>query len=66
MISKSNVIMSCTPPHSPRGPKIQQDSWDDCNTPSINLYNPSKSTPPRSPRNSDYFDHPLKSPNASR
>lgn len=38
-----------TPPQSPRAPKIQQQSWDDCGTPPISLYEPdaqNRSRPP--------------------
>lgn len=32
-----------TPPLSPRAPKIQQQSWDDCGSPPIDLFNPNES-----------------------
>lgn len=36
--------MACSrsPPSSPRAPKIQQQSWDDCGTPPIDLFDPDK------------------------
>lgn len=55
--------MSCrTPPASPRAPKIQHQSWDDCGTPPIDLFIPSQNTSPRSPSR---FDAP-KSPKSPR
>lgn len=34
--------MACSrsPPSSPRAPKIQQESWDDCGTPPVDLFDP--------------------------
>uniref|UniRef100_A0A336MK16 CSON000949 protein n=1 Tax=Culicoides sonorensis TaxID=179676 RepID=A0A336MK16_CULSO len=57
--------MACSrsPPASPRAPKIQQQSWDDSDTPPIDLYDPSHHSPPRSPGRVNYYDHPLNSPN---
>lgn len=40
------------PPSSPRAPKIQQQSWDDCGSPPIDLFDPNNhraSSPPPSP-----------------
>lgn len=40
--------MACsrsTPPSSPRAPKIQQQSWDDCSTPPIDLFDPNDPEP---------------------
>lgn len=39
------------PPSSPRAPKIQQQSWDDCGSPPIDLFDPNKRdiSPPLSP-----------------
>lgn len=36
--------MACsrTPPASPRAPKIQQQSWDDCSTPPVDIFDPRK------------------------
>lgn len=52
--------MSCrTPPASPRAPKIQHQSWDDCGTPPVDLFIPS------SPRSPSRFDPP-KSPKSPR
>lgn len=74
LISKSHCgsivtgKMSCsrTPPSSPRAPKIQQQSWDDCGTPPIDLFDPSKDIhSPRSPSTRNHFDPPL-SPKAYR
>lgn len=47
MINKNKLIMACSrsPPPSPRAPKIQQQSWDDCGTPPIELYDPNKPHP---------------------
>lgn len=33
---------SSPPPSSPRAPKIQQESWDDCESPPIDLFDPNK------------------------
>lgn len=56
--------MSCqrSPPSSPRAPKIQQQSWDDCGTPPIDLYDPNVHSPPRSPSRYE----PPKSPKSPR
>ncbi|GAB0097850.1 hypothetical protein DMENIID0001_135280 [Sergentomyia squamirostris] len=53
-----------TPPHSPKAPKIQQQSWDDCNTPPIDIFDPNHSSPPQSPSIS--FEPPPKSPKSPR
>lgn len=37
---------SQSPPRSPRAPKIQHQSWDDCGTPPIDLFDPSIDSPP--------------------
>lgn len=37
------------PPSSPRAPKIQQQSWDDCGSPPIDLFDPNKQNMPESP-----------------
>lgn len=62
--------MACSrsPPASPRAPKIQQQSWDDCDTPPIDLFDPNRRTPPRSPsRNHEFNDQqPPKSPRSPR
>lgn len=55
--------MSCrTPPASPRAPKIQHQSWDDCGTPPVDLFIPSQNSSPRSPSRFD----PPKSPKSPR
>lgn len=58
--------MSC--PASPRGLKIQQDSWDDNDSPPIDLYNPSNPRPlSRSPsRKSQKVLPPINCPNVPR
>uniref|UniRef100_A0A1B0C919 Uncharacterized protein n=2 Tax=Lutzomyia longipalpis TaxID=7200 RepID=A0A1B0C919_LUTLO len=53
-----------TPPHSPKAPKIQQQSWDDCNTPPIDIFDPNHTSPPQSP--SITFEPPPKSPKSPR
>uniref|UniRef100_A0A1B0DE63 Uncharacterized protein n=2 Tax=Phlebotomus papatasi TaxID=29031 RepID=A0A1B0DE63_PHLPP len=53
-----------TPPHSPKAPKIQQQSWDDCNTPPIDIFDPNHSSSPQSP--SITFEPPPKSPKSPR
>lgn len=60
--------MACSrsPPSSPRAPKIQQQSWDDSNTPPIDLYDPNYHSPIRSPNKTVYYDNPLKSPTGAR
>ncbi|XP_063709642.1 uncharacterized protein LOC134838112 isoform X1 [Culicoides brevitarsis] len=60
--------MACSrsPPASPRAPKIQQQSWDDSDTPPIDLYDPNNHSPPRSPGRVSYYDHPLNSPNTRK
>lgn len=48
----ANQQAATPPPSSPRAPKIQQQSWDDCGSPPIDLYDPNKrdcSPPPLSP-----------------
>ncbi|KAL5286747.1 REM1 family protein [Megaselia abdita] len=58
--------MSC--PASPRAPKIQQESWDDSDSPPIDLYNPSDHRPlsRSSSRNSQKVPPPLNCPNVPR
>lgn len=58
--------MSC--PASPRAPKIQQDSWDDCDSPPIDLYDPSDHRPlsRSASRNSQKVPPPIKCPNVPR
>ncbi|XP_037918216.1 uncharacterized protein LOC119656024 isoform X3 [Hermetia illucens] len=51
-----------SPPASPRAPKIQQESWDDCGTPPIDLFDPCQTSPVRSPSRSQ----PLPSPTPKR
>lgn len=36
--------MACSrsPPSSPRAPKIQQQRWDECRTPPVDLFDPNK------------------------
>lgn len=63
---KINMACSRSPPASPRAPKIQQQSWDDSDTPPIDLYDPNQESPPRSPGRISYYEHPLKSPNSVR
>ncbi|XP_055373146.1 uncharacterized protein LOC129606700 isoform X3 [Condylostylus longicornis] len=67
--------MSCqrTPPASPRAPKIQQQSWDDCDSPPIDLFDPYRqniASPPRSPSHRKQppiiLQQPPKSPKSSR
>ena len=67
--------MACnrTPPPSPRAPKIQQQSWEDCGTPPINIYDPAshptsfKSSPSEhSPSIECGHYEPLKSPKSPR
>lgn len=48
----ANQQAATPPPSSPRAPKIQQQSWDDCGSPPIDLYDPNNtrdSPPPLSP-----------------
>lgn len=47
----ANQQAGTPPPSSPRAPKIQQQSWDDCGSPPIDLYDPNRreSPPPLSP-----------------
>lgn len=47
----ANQQAATPPPSSPRAPKIQQESWDDCGSPPIDLYDPNRreSPPPLSP-----------------
>lgn len=47
----ANQQAATPPPSSPRAPKIQQQSWDDCGSPPIDLYDPDQreSPPPLSP-----------------
>lgn len=43
-------MMACgrsSPPSSPRAPKIQQESWDDCESPPIDLFDPNNPVSPR-------------------
>lgn len=55
------------PPSSPRAPKIQQQSWDDCGSPPIDLFDPNRreSPPPLSPL-AGYVVPPPKSPKGTR
>lgn len=53
-----------TPPSSPRAPRIQQQSWDDCGTPPIDIFDPNIHSPPASP-SYHRFDPP-KSPKTVR
>lgn len=41
-------MMACgrSPPSSPRAPKIQQQSWDDCESPPIDLFDPNNPVSP--------------------
>lgn len=42
-------MMACgrsSPPSSPRAPKIQQESWDDCESPPIDLFDPNHPVSP--------------------
>lgn len=42
-------MMACgrsSPPSSPRAPKIQQESWDDCESPPIDLFDPNNPVSP--------------------
>lgn len=57
-----------TPPHSPRAPKIQQQSWDDCGSPPIDLYDPNRreSPPPLSPLALGFMPPPPRSPKGTR
>lgn len=59
--------MACSrsPPSSPRAPKIQHQSWDDCGTPPLDLFDSSKnrmsrrnSQKPRSIQTSSQDDSP--------
>jgi hypothetical protein len=53
-----------SPPNSPRAPKIQQQSWDDCDSPPIDLFDPNNESPPRTPRSPRYeLPKSPKSPN---
>lgn len=49
----ANQQAATPPPSSPRAPKIQQQSWDDCGSPPIDLYDPNNRRacppPPLSP-----------------
>lgn len=47
----ANQQAATPPPSSPRAPKIQQQSWDDCGSPPIDLFDPNnrESSPPLSP-----------------
>lgn len=51
-----------TPPQSPRAPKIQQQSWDDCGTPPISLYEPDAQNRPRPPSRNQFEPRSPKSP----
>ncbi|KAJ6645420.1 GTP-binding protein GEM [Pseudolycoriella hygida] len=52
-----------TPPQSPRAPKIQQQSWDDCGTPPISLYEPDvQSRTSRPPSKNQFEPRSPKSP----
>lgn len=54
-----SMACSRSPPPSPRAPKIQQQSWDDCGTPPIDLFDPNhqqqQPTPP--PSSSSRIQH---------
>lgn len=63
--------MACsrsTPPSSPRAPKIQQQSWDDCGTPPIDLFDPNDPGPMTNDSTKSQASHnsPLDTPKSIR